>query len=89
MNRRILVLEFAAGGCHCILDRVAVRKAVPALGLVHRADFFQEMVRLPGVAGGDIVMTRAGQVPGDTMGHIGGQDQVALQQTVAEGVALE
>ena len=56
------------------------------LGWVHHADLCQKLVGLPWVTGWHHCIIGPWQVPGDTLGHIGGQAHVALQQAVAEGV---
>ena len=71
------------------LDGVTVGEAVSALGLVDAPHVALELDHGPGVAAGQGGAGDPGQVPGEALQVVGGQANITLQNTVAEGVILK
>ena len=71
------------------LDGVAVGEAVSALGLVGAPYAALELDDGPGVAAGQGGAGDPGEVPGEALQVVGGYSNIALQNTVAEGIFLK
>ena len=83
------ILELVAGGGDGELDGVTVWEAVSTLGLVDAPHVSLELDHGPGVAAVQGGPGDPGQVPGDAVQVVGGYANIALQNTVAEGIILK